>query len=64
VRSIAYLVGGVFALGDFVLVAAPRFPVALGTIAGDRLHDRLDPETFRRLVGGVLIFSGAALLLT
>jgi len=64
VRSIAYLVGGVFALGDFVLVAAAVVPVALGTIAGDRLHDRLDPATFRRLVGGVLIFSGAALLLT
>jgi uncharacterized membrane protein YfcA len=64
VRSIAYLAGGVFALGDFVLVAAAAIPVALGTVAGDRLHDRLDPETFRRLVGGVLVFSGAALLLT
>ena len=58
VRSVAYLVGGVFALGDLVLVAAAAIPVALGTLAGDRLHDRLDPETFRRLVGGVLIFSG------
>jgi len=63
VRSVAYLVGGVFALGDLVLVAAAAIPVALGTLAGDRLHDRLDPETFRRLVGGVLVFSGAALIL-
>lgn len=63
VRSVAYLVGGVFALGDFVLVAAAAIPVALGTLAGDRLHDRLDPDTFRRLVGGVLVFSGLALLL-
>ena len=63
VRSVAYLVGGVFALGDFVLVAAAAIPVALGTLAGDRLHDRRDPDTFRRLVGGVLVFSGLALLL-
>ena len=64
VRSIAYVVGGVFALNDVVLLAAAAVPVALGTLVGDRLHDRLDPEAFRRLVGGILVFSGAALLLT
>ena len=55
VRSIAYLVGGVFRVEDFMLVAAAAIPVALGTLAGDWLHDRLDPATFRRLVGGVLV---------
>jgi uncharacterized membrane protein YfcA len=64
VRSVAYVVGGVFALGDLWLLAGAAVPVALGTLAGDKLHDRLDPETFRRMVGGLLIFSGAALLLT
>ena len=63
-RSIAYVIGGLFALDDLVLLAAAAIPVALGTLAGDRLHDRLDPEAFRRMVGGVLIFSGSALLLT
>jgi uncharacterized membrane protein YfcA len=63
-RSIAYVIGGLFAVDDLVLLAAAAVPVALGTLAGDRLHDRLDPEAFRRMVGGVLIFSGGALLLT
>ena len=62
VRSIAYVAAGLFALNDVVLLAAAAIPVALGTLAGDRLHDRLDPESFRRLVGGVLVFSGLALL--
>jgi len=64
VRSVAYVVAGLFALDDLVLLAAAAVPVALGTLAGDRLHDRLDPEAFRRLVGGVLVFSGLALLLS
>ena len=63
-RSVAYVVSGLFAINDVVLLAGAAIPVALGTIAGDKLHDRLDPEAFRRLVGGVLIFSGGALLLT
>jgi uncharacterized membrane protein YfcA len=64
IRSIAYVASGLFALNDVVLLAAAAIPVTLGTIAGDKLHDRLDPETFRKMVGGVLIFSGTALLLS
>lgn len=62
VRSIAYLVAGVFRLEDFVLVAAAAVPVAIGTLAGERLHDRIGQATFRRLVGGLLIVSGILLL--
>ena len=64
VRSVGYVATGVFTLEDVPMIAAAVAPLAVGTLVGDRLHDRLDPATFRRLVGGVLIFSGAALLLT
>ena len=64
VRSIAYLAAGVFRAEDFLLVVAAAAPVALGTLAGERLHDRIDQATFRRLVGGLLIVSGALLLVT
>lgn len=63
VRSLAYLASGVFRIDDFMLVAAAVLPVALGTRAGEWVHDRLDPATFRRAIGALLIFSGAALLL-
>jgi len=38
-------------------------PVAMGTMLGDRLHDRLDPQAFRRAVGVLLVASGIGLLL-
>ncbi len=63
VRSAAYLAGGVFRLEDLALVLAAAVPVALGTLAGEWVHDRIAPGTFGRLVGGLLVFSGAALLL-
>jgi len=63
VRSAAYLAGGIFRPEDFPLVLGAAVPVALGTLAGEWVHDRIGPETFRRLVGGLLVFSGAALLL-
>jgi len=62
VRSIGYLATGVFRIDDFVLVAAAVLPVALGTWAGDRLHDRLDPKAFRRAIGALLVASGIGLL--
>ena len=63
VRTIAYIASGVFVLQDLTLVLAAIVPAALGTLAGDRLHDRMNPQAFRRVVGAVLIASGGALLL-
>jgi uncharacterized membrane protein YfcA len=63
VRSIGYFATGVFSVDDLVLVAAACIPVAIGTLAGDRLHDRLDPKVFRRAIGVLLIASGIGLLL-
>ena len=62
VRSIGYVAAGVFRLEDLLLIAASILPVAVGTIIGDRLHDRLDPAAFRRAVGLLLVASGAGLL--
>lgn len=63
VRSVAYLASGVFRLDDFALVLGAALPVMLGTWAGEWVHDRISPETFRKAVGALLIASGAALLL-
>jgi len=63
VRSIGYFATGVFKVDDLVLVAAAFLPVAVGTLLGDRLHDRIDPKSFRRAIGVLLIGSGAGLLL-
>ena len=45
-----------------LLIGAALLPLAIGTIVGDRLHDRLDPRAFRRAIGVLLVVSGAALL--
>ncbi len=63
VRTVGYVATGVFHAEDFVLIAASLAPVAIGTLLGDRLHDRLDPVTFRRAIGVLLVASGAGLLL-
>jgi uncharacterized membrane protein YfcA len=63
VRSVAYLVSGVFRIDDFMLVLAAVIPVALGTRAGEWVHDRISPAAFRKAVGALLVVSGAALLL-
>ncbi|MFO1397581.1 MAG: sulfite exporter TauE/SafE family protein [Burkholderiales bacterium] len=63
VRSIGYVATGVFELSDAVLVVAAFIPVTLGTLLGDRLHDRLDPKAFRRAIGALLVASGAGLLI-
>jgi uncharacterized membrane protein YfcA len=62
VRSIGYAATGVFQAGDAVLIGAALIPLAIGTIVGDRLHDRLDPRAFRRAIAVLLVVSGAALL--
>ena len=62
VRSVGYAATGVFKPEDLVLIAASIIPLALGTIVGDRLHDRLRPTAFRRAVGVLLVASGAGLL--
>ena len=63
VRSIGYVATGVFRIEDFILIAASVVPVTVGTILGDRLHDRLDPKAFRRAIGALLVASGIGLLL-
>jgi hypothetical protein len=62
IRSIGYVAAGVFRLEDVVLLLAAILPVVVGTWAGDRLHDRLDPMAFRRAIGVLLIGSGLGLL--
>lgn len=62
VRSIGYVATGVFRFDDLVLIGAAVVPVVLGTWAGDRLHDRLDPAAFRRGIGALLIASGLGLV--
>lgn len=63
IRSVGYFATGVFRIDDIVLIAAAFLPVAVGTIVGDRLHDRLDPKAFRRAIGVLLIGSGVGLLI-
>jgi uncharacterized membrane protein YfcA len=62
-RSTAYLASGVFRAQDFLLVAGALLPVAIGTLVGDRLHDRLDPAAFRKSVGVLLVASGIGLMI-
>jgi uncharacterized membrane protein YfcA len=62
VRSIGYFATGVFRAEDFLLIGAAVIPVALGTLTGDLLHDKLDPRAFRRAVGVLLVASGIGLL--
>lgn len=62
-RSAAYLATGVFRLQDFVLIAGALVPVAIGTLIGDRLHDRMNPASFRRAIGVLLVASGLGLMI-
>ena len=62
VRSAGYLVTGVFRVEDLTLVAGALIPVVIGTWIGDRLHNRLDPQSFRRSVGLLLVGSGLGLV--
>lgn len=62
-RSVGYVATGVFRIEDAPLFAAAVLPVLAGTLLGDRLHDRMDPQVFRGIVGGLLVLSGLGLLL-
>ncbi len=62
-RTTAYLASGVFRVQDFVLIGGALLPVAIGTFIGDRFHDRLDPEAFRRNVGILLVASAIGLMI-
>ena len=62
VRAAGYFATGVFRAEDLVLVAAALVPAAVGTLAGEWVHDRIEQQAFRRYVGVLLVLSGAALL--
>lgn len=62
VRSVGYLATGVFRIDDSILIVVALLPVAVGTVVGDRLHDRIDPRAFRRIIGALLVGSGVGLL--
>ena len=62
VRSAGYFATGVFRADDLILVAAALLPAAIGTLAGEWLHDRIDQRAFRRGVGTLLVLSGFGLL--
>jgi uncharacterized membrane protein YfcA len=62
VRSVGYFAAGIFRAEDLVLVAAALLPAALGTVAGDWVHERMDQRAFRRGVGTLLVASGSGLL--
>jgi uncharacterized membrane protein YfcA len=63
VRSTGYFATGVFRADDLVLVAGALLPVAIGTLAGEWVHDRVEQQAFRRGVGTLLVVSGTGLLL-
>jgi hypothetical protein len=63
VRSTGYFATGVFRAEGMVLVVAALLPVAIGTLAGEWVHDHIEQRAFRRGVGALLVLSGIGLLL-
>ena len=61
-RTAGYFVTGVFRAEDVTLVVAALLPVAIGTLAGEWVHDRVEQQAFRRGVGALLVLSGSGLL--
>jgi hypothetical protein len=61
-RTAGYFVTGVFHAEDVILVVAALLPVAVGTLAGEWVHDRVQQQAFRRGVGALLVASGSGLL--
>ena len=47
VRAAGYFATGVFRAEDLILVAAALVPAAVGTLAGEWVHDRIEQQAFR-----------------
>jgi uncharacterized protein len=62
VRGAGYLAVGVFEREAVVLFALALPFMLIGMYLGDRVHARIDEVTFKRLVCGILLVSGAALM--
>lgn len=61
-RGAGYLAVGVFDREALVLFAAALPFMLTGMYLGDRVHARMDEATFKRLVCGILLASGVALM--
>lgn len=63
-RVIAFALAGLLASGALWIAVALLLPVAwLGVWAGHHVHVRVAPGTTGRIIGGVLLLSGATLIL-
>jgi hypothetical protein len=62
VRGAGYLAVGVFEREALVLFALALPVMLVGMYLGDRVHTRIDEVTFKRLVCGILLVSGVALM--
>jgi uncharacterized membrane protein YfcA len=62
VRGAGYLAVGVFEREALVLFALALPIMLVGMYLGDRVHARIDEVTFKRLVCGILLVSGVALM--
>jgi len=63
VRGAGYLAVGVFEREALILFALALPFMLVGMYLGDRVHARIDEATFKRLVCGILLVSGGALML-
>jgi uncharacterized protein len=62
-RVAAFAIAGLFADRDLWIAIGLLLPVAWAAVwAGNRVHVRMAPATVVRVVGAVLLFSGAALI--
>jgi uncharacterized membrane protein YfcA len=62
-RIAGYARMGFYEASSVVLIAIGLPLVVIGSWLGDRVIRRLDPRRFGRLVGGLILVSGIALLL-
>lgn len=62
-RIVTFLVAGLLLNADLILATLAALPlVALGLYAGNRVHLGVTADQMQRLIGGILVISGAALL--
>src|SRR5262249_21962129 len=61
-RGLGYAAVGEFGRDALIAFALALPPMLLGILIGDRFHAGMSETVFRRLVGAVLVVSGAALL--